>query len=162
MNELIYFLIVNATVLAHAIPDFIVWFFLAKEQVGWKHAKTFRISKFVYDFPVTFAVLFWVIGLPLDIIGWFYMIKWAHGADSWYNVFSKWCGEQASKNGFWRAWTPLGIVRSKLKYRERLGGWIGTLTYIKGNVMRNEGYAQTLIAWGLFIIYLIIRYSVGN
>jgi hypothetical protein len=162
MTELTYFLIVNATVLAHAIPDFIVWFFFAKENPAWKWAKTFRISKFIYDFPVTFAVLFWIIGLPLDIIGWFYMIKWAHGADSEYNIFSFIFKKPVpNKKAYWRWWVFPYIFKSKFLYHEMLANWVIRISIIKARVDRNQAWYASIGMEIAFIIYLVIRYWVN-
>jgi len=162
MIELIYFLIANATVLAHAIPDFIVWFFLAKEDINWKWTKIFRISKFMYDFPVTFAVLFWVLGLPLDIIGWFYMLKWAHCADSWYNIFSFMFKKPVeNKQAFWRWWVFPYIFKSKVIYQEILAHWLIRINIIKARVDRNQAWYSSIGMEITFIIYLVARYWVS-
>lgn len=154
MND---FLIVNLAILAHAIPDFAVWFGLAKEGTNWKYARLFRICKWVYDFIITAPILL-IFFIPWDIVIWFYLIKCAHGADSWYNVFSRWFGKQANWVGYWRWWSiPFGWLKTKFIYHEQLGGWVGSLRIIKGKVTRNEGYLSTIYAEILFIIYLLLK-----
>jgi hypothetical protein len=140
--------------LVQAIWDWLGWFVWLHEpnwdktKPFWKRysnkwAYFFRIVKFILDFPITLIALY-ILHIPIDIIVAFYIAKWFHLCDSFYNLFSWLCGSRPAYYGEWRWFTPLGLYRT-IKSGIKTGCYLWETVY------------QTIL--GIILAYLIIRFE---
>ncbi|MBE2217435.1 MAG: hypothetical protein IAE90_04475 [Ignavibacteria bacterium] len=165
-----------------SLYDFAGWFGLFKEND--KHPKRlyFRITKEVLDFAVVPVIAFYYFGVPLQVFAAFYIAKWLHLCDSFYNIWRYILTNQPTPEwGYWRWWTPLGLLRTNFwgfcvfkgyteyDYDTGDGFWhphenlsnLNDFKYYKsgfsrGMVSAEEAYIQTL--YGLILASIILAF----
>ncbi len=121
---------------------------------------------------------YFIFDVQLVILAAFFIAKWFHLCDSYYNIFRYiLTNESTAVWGFWRWWTPLGLLRcnwwgfcvlpgfTELDMDAQYGNWstdcykrkylnYPDYNFLKGMVSINEAWIQT--ALGLFLTAIIL------
>lgn len=164
--------------LIEALFDFAVWYGIYKEHSGHKYEWIFRTLKALIDFLIIPAIAYFIFDVQLGILAAFFIAKWFHLCDSYYNIFRYiLTNESTAVWGFWRWWTPLGLLRcnwwgfcvlpgfTELDMDAQYGNWstdcykrkylnYPDYNFLKGMVSINEAWIQT--ALGLFLTAIIL------
>ncbi len=143
-----------------ALYDFAYWFGINRE-ISYETAKEtgndklarriiiFRICKEITDLIILPLVCILSFNVSWNVIGAYYIAKWFHLSDSFYNIYRFiWTNQPVAENGNWRWWTPLGLLRSIRITR-------GKFHFEKANVTIKECWYQTAIGL-IFAAILII------
>lgn len=163
-----------------AAYDFAGWFGVIKENPEHKFAVIFRILKEMLDFIALPLLLYFYFGLNIGSFAAFFIAKWLHLCDSFYNVY-RWIftGEMVSGWGYWRWWTPLGLLRTNFwgfcvlkgfteyEHQWKLGHWrdpadepldleLKDIGFSRGMVSTEETWIQTCL--GLILAGVILQF----
>lgn len=97
-----------------AVYDFLGWYvILGEPYVNWRDYTwkewSFRIIKFILDFPVTIYALLY-FNIPIESIALFYLAKWLGVCDLFYLIIHiLWTGEEMFEVATWFWWQPYAI-----------------------------------------------------
>jgi len=179
MEHIIFYLFILT--LIQSGYDFLMWFVINKENPESNSAVYLRYIKLLLDFPVTiyitlhFGLFTSSILSPVSILILFYFLKWFHGCDTFYNIYSIIFGKKPCFWGYWRWWTPIGLIRciffghcfikgySYLEYQFNAGVFgkfkipmdLKNVKFSRGMVNVNEAHAETVLGMCIIILFLI-------
>jgi len=96
-----------------SVYDFAGWFGIFKENDKHPTKNVFRWIKVILDFIVVPAIAFLYFGVSLGVLAAFFVAKWFHLCDSFYNIYRYILKNEPTTDwGYWRWWTPLGLLRT--------------------------------------------------
>ncbi len=149
------FILILKLAAAQGLHDFAWWFGVAKENRQWEYARVYRIYKETIDLGVTSIILIFVLHIHWLVITAFFVAKWLHGCDSFYNglryVFTN---QPTTDKADWRWWTPLGLFRSKISFTP--------LHFEPGIVTIREAWQMTAVGFVLALILLCVKAYIAN
>lgn len=107
-----------------SIYDYVGWAGIFKENDQHPKRLYFRVIKEILDFIVVPLIAFYWFDVSIVTLAAFFIAKWFHLCDSFYNIWSFVIKNQGvSEWGYWRWWTPLGLLRSKFWGLQILKGY---------------------------------------
>lgn len=99
--------------LIQSIYDYTGWAGIFKENDQHPKRLYFRVVKEILDFIVVPLIAFYWFDVSIVTLAAFFIAKWFHLCDSFYNIWSFVIKNQGvSEWGYWRWWTPLGLLRT--------------------------------------------------
>ena len=82
------------------------------------------IPKEILDFVVVPSIAYFYFDVNMGVLIAFFIAKWFHLCDSFYNIFRYILTNQpTSEWGYWRWWTPLGLLRTNFWGYQIINGY---------------------------------------